>query len=175
LSVHVVRTVGGDGNGPCSPQAAPAQAERLWADLLARLTLALQASTLPQARDTLRACGVRRPGTAALNLMRERDAAERMALQAGVRLPPPVLHRRIGELARPAPLEGHLGDLADAYAGLCAHLQGRVDPALFDWLCARHRMHRQQAEVMASASPVALPRPAPASPRPGPPAPCPPT
>ncbi|MCP5287269.1 MAG: hypothetical protein H6933_20460 [Burkholderiaceae bacterium] len=158
---------------PQDPTQSAAHAERLWADLLARLTLALQASQQPQARDTLRACGIRRPGTAVLNLLRERDMAGRMALAAGVRLAPRMLHRRVGELARPAPFAGHLADLADAYAGLCSQLKAHASPELFDWLCARQRMHRQQADVIAAA--MGSTPSAPAWPPPGPPAHCPPT
>jgi thymidylate synthase ThyX len=129
--------------GTTTAVVVPADA-RLWNDLLARLALAQQASLQPQAWQLLRSLGVRRPGTTTLNLLRERAAAERMAVVAGLRLQPRELHLRIGELAYPAPLPRHLQALADAYQRLAEHPSASARPDLLLWMCERQRMHRQQ-------------------------------
>jgi hypothetical protein len=64
-------------------EAAPEQVRALWTDLLARLSLAVVASTQTQTRRQLRALGVRRTGTFATILARELLMAHRMAAHSG--------------------------------------------------------------------------------------------
>ncbi|MBP6903263.1 MAG: hypothetical protein KBC73_24455 [Burkholderiaceae bacterium] len=129
--------------------AAPASAQGLWTEVLARLSLAAVACDGPEARRQLHVLGVRRTGTAALLLARELAMARRMASASGC-LPRPLdLHHRVGQLARPADLDWHLQGLAAAYQQLLQHQDTWPQGPVCRWLEARCRVHAAQAESLA--------------------------
>ncbi len=127
-------------------EAPPPQVCAAWTDLLARLLLAAVACRQAQTRRQLQAFGVRRTGTAGVNLAREQATAQRMAATAGVQVPALTLQRRVGELARPGPLAWHLRGLATAYQQLLD--TPALPMPLSAWLQGRCRVHLAQAEAM---------------------------
>jgi len=129
-------------------EAAPQQARALWTDLLARLSLAAAACTQAQTLLALRELGLRRTGTVATNLARELMIADRMAERAGVPVLPLEVQRRIGELARPCALTGHLQGLATTYRDILLDPALPPDGPLLKWLAARVRVHLTQFEAM---------------------------
>lgn len=127
-----------------SCEAAPLRVRALWTDLLARLWLAQVACAQEQTRRQLHAMGLRRTGTAAAIMTREACIACRMAASFRVEIRPLEVQRRIGELARPAPLESHLQGLVEAYRRIelepCPPMHG----SLALWLAGRQRVHQAQ-------------------------------
>jgi hypothetical protein len=130
--------------------AAPLEVRLLWTDLVARLSLAAQASRQTPARQQLHALGLRRVATAATLLKREEAMARRMAASAGAPIEPARLRRRILELAQPATLAWHLDGLTQTYRRI------QIDPAtppagpLHEWLAGRLRVHLAQADALAA-------------------------
>lgn len=129
-------------------EAAPPQVCALWTDLLARLSLAAVASRQAQTHLQLHALGLRRTGTVANILARELAAAQRMAAAAGVQVQPLALQRRVGELAQPEALLGHLHGLAAAYQRIQQQPGLPPDGPLLRWLAGRQRVHRVQIEAI---------------------------
>lgn len=134
------------------PEAALAQLDALWTDLMARLSLAAEVSTQTQTRLQLRALGVHRTRTVASNLARELLVAQRMAAVAGVQVRPLALQRRIGEMSRPGTLLEHLRELAEAYRQLRLDPGLPSDATLHKWLAARLRVHSMQVESFDQVS-----------------------
>ncbi len=127
-----------------SCEAAPPQVRALWTDLLARLWLAQVVCAQEHTLRQLHALGLRRTGTAGAILTREALLACRMASSFGILIRPAEVQWRIGELARPAPLESHLQGLVEAYRRIelepCSPMHG----SLALWLAGRQRVHQAQ-------------------------------
>ena len=136
-----------------TPVAAADRAalQALWVELLARLSHAAQECARPAAVQRLRVFGVRRTGTAALQLAREYADALRMATAAGCAPPADEVARRARELVLRDDLSRDLHELAATYEQLLIAQAPRRGTQLHRWLSGRCRVHAAQAEAISRA------------------------
>jgi hypothetical protein len=133
-----------------SPDAAADRAalQALWVELLARLSHAAQECARPAAVQRLRVHGVRRTGTAALQLAREYADALRMAAIAGVSPADDEVLRRTRDLALRDDFGLDLRELVATYEALLLAQAPRRGTQLHRWLSGRCRVHAAQAEAI---------------------------
>ena len=128
--------------------AERAALQALWIELLARLCHAAQDCARPAAVQRLRVIGVRRTGTAALQLAREYADAQRMAAVAGFAPSQEDVSHRMRELDLSDDFGRDLRELAASYEALLAAQAPRRGTQLHRWLSGRCRVHAAQAEVI---------------------------
>ena len=128
---------------------ADAGVREVWIELVARLTHTHHECGRTDAVMRLKRYGVRRTGTAAVNLRRELAQAVQIARSTGLELDAEDIQRRCRGLSSSDDLDQDFRGLAQAYLQLLQVLHPPAGSPLQRWLQGRARLHAVQADAVS--------------------------